>query len=147
MKRQLVIMFCTLLLAGCDDSAKEPEAQGMGLRQYDRNVLARGAQVFQTHCSVCHGYSGEAKAGWQKPGPDGKLLPPPLDDNGRAWRLSSSEMKQFIRQGSPAGRGNMPAWQGKLSDREIDDVVTYTTSLWSDAVYLQWLAEVEQPRN
>ena len=147
MKGQLVITLCTLLLAGCGDGAKEPEVQGKGLRQYDRNVLARGERVFSTNCAVCHGYSGEAKAGWQEPGPDGKLPPPPLDDNGRAWRLTRSQMKQFIRQGSPAGRGNMPAWQGKLSDHEIDDVVTYTTSLWSDAVYLQWLTEVEQPRN
>ena len=56
-------------------------------------------------------------------------------------------MKQFIRQGSPDGRGNMPAWQGKLSDHEIDDVATWTTSLWSDAIYLQWLTEVEQRQN
>ena len=39
MKGPLVIMLCTLLLAGCGDGAKEPEVQGKGLRQYDRTCL------------------------------------------------------------------------------------------------------------
>lgn len=143
----MIATLCAALLAGCGDGAKQPEVQGNGPRQYDRNVLARGERVFLTNCAVCHGNSGEGKTGWQKPAPDGPLLPPPLDDSGRAWCLSSSQMKQFIRQGSPAGRSNMPAWQGKLSDQEIDEVATWITSLWSDATYLEWLSGVEQRKN
>lgn len=147
MNARLLLLMCAALLAGCGDKAKQPEIQGKGLRQYGPNMLARGERVYQANCAVCHGYGGEARPGWQKAGADGKFPPPPLDDNGRAWRLNSSQMKSFIRQGSPAGRGNMPAWEGKLSDAEIDDVVAYTTSLWSDAVYLQWLTGVERQRN
>lgn len=143
----IIATLCAALLAGCDDGAKQPEVQGKGLRQYDRNALARGERVFLTNCAVCHGNGGEGKPGWQQPGPDGKLLPPPLDGNGRAWRLTSSQMKQFVHQGSPDGRANMPAWQGKLSAQEIDDVVTYVTSLWSNAIYLQWVTKVEQAQN
>lgn len=143
----IIATLCAAMLAGCGDGAKQPEIQGKGPRQYDRNVLARGERVYLTNCAVCHGNGGEGKPGWQQPGPDGLLLPPPLDNNGRAWRLSSSQMNQFIRQGSPHGRSKMPAWQGKLSDQEIDEVVTWITSLWSDATYLEWLNQVEQKKN
>lgn len=137
-------LLCASLLAGCSD---EKPQDRHGSRQYDTNVLALGERVFQKNCAACHGYAGEAKPGWQKPGPDGKLLPPPLDDNGWTWRLSASQMKQFILQGSPAGRGNMPAWQGKLSEQELDAVVTWITSLWSDAIYMQWQRDVAQEQN
>jgi len=147
MDKKLIIALCVAFLAGCGEGAKQQEVQGKGLRQYDKNLLASGERVFLTNCAVCHGNGGEGKPGWQQPGPDGKLPPPPLDGSGRAWRLSSSQMKQFVHQGSPGGRANMPAWQGKLSDREIDEVVTWITSLWSDAVYLEWLGKVEQKQN
>jgi mono/diheme cytochrome c family protein len=147
MNKKLIFTLGVALLAGCGDGAKPPEVQGKGLRQYDRNALARGERTFLTNCAVCHGNGGEGKPGWQTPGPDGKLLPPPLDGNGRVWRLSSSQMKQFVHQGSPEGRANMPAWQGKLSDLEIDEVVTWITSLWSDAVYLDWHTNEVQKQN
>jgi mono/diheme cytochrome c family protein len=141
----LAALLSAALLAGC--SNEQPESQRTGARQYDTNMLALGQRVFQNHCAVCHGPVGEAKPGWQKPGPDGKLQPPPLDDNGRTWRLSTSRIKQFIRQGSPGGRGNMPAWQGKLTEQELDAVVTWITSLWSDAIYMQWQSDVAQEQN
>jgi mono/diheme cytochrome c family protein len=147
MNTKLIITLSVALLAGCGDGTKPPEVQGKGLRQYDKNVLARGERVFMTNCAVCHGNGGEGKPNWQQPGPDGKLLPPPLDGNGRVWRLSSNQIKQFVHQGSPDGRANMPAWQGKLSDQAIDDAVTWITSLWSDAIYLEWLTRVEKKQN
>jgi mono/diheme cytochrome c family protein len=144
MNIKFLIILCAALLAGCGNDAKTPEVQGKGPRQYDKNLLARGERVFLANCAVCHGNGGEGKPGWQQPGPDGKLLPPPLDGNGRVWRLSSSQMKQFVHQGSPEGRANMPAWQGKLSEQEIDEVVTWITSLWSDQVYLDWQSKTKQ---
>lgn len=138
------VLVCVLLLTACGD--KPHEEQNKNARHYDEKTLALGDRTFHTHCTVCHGYSGEGKPDWQKPGPDGKLLPPPLDDKGRVWRLSSVQMKQFIRQGSPDGRGNMPAWQGKLSEQEIDALAVWITSLWSDATYLEWRTQVETHR-
>lgn len=144
MKTQLLTLLCAALLAACGANDKPPEVQGKGLRQYDRNLLARGERVFQTHCATCHGFNGEAKPDWRIRGADGKMPPPPLDDSGHAWHHPRAWLKQMVFQGSPTGQGNMPAWGDKLSAQEIDDVVTYVTSLWSDAIYLQWLTKVEQ---
>jgi mono/diheme cytochrome c family protein len=38
----------------------------------------------------------------------------------------------------------MPAWKGKLSEQEMQDVVAYIKSLWSDQVYRLWLKMEEQ---
>ena len=139
------LCLCVVLLAGCGENAKQQGVQDTGLRQYDKTALARGERVFLTNCAGCHGNGGEGRPGWQQPGPDGKLLPPPLDGNGRVWRFTSSQMKQFIHQGSPDGRANMPAWQGKLTEQQISDLVTWITSLWPDQVYLNWKMKTEHP--
>lgn len=143
----IIATLCAALLAGCGDGAKQPEVQGKGLRQYDRNVLARGERTYLANCAQCHGTNGEAKPDWRIRGGDGKFPPPPLDDSGHAWHHPRAWLKQMVSQGSPAGQGNMPAWSGKLSELEIDDVVTYVTSLWSDAIHLQWVTRVEQAQN
>lgn len=144
MKKNTLIMLCALLLAGCGEPA---QTQGKGQRQYDRNVLARGERVYQTNCAKCHGNNGEALPNWRTVGPDGKYPPPPLDDSGHAWHHPRAWLKQMVVQGSPSGQGNMPAWGDKLSAQEIDDIVTWVTSLWSDAIYLQWVTKVEQAQN
>lgn len=144
MNTKVLIFLCASLLAGCGNDTRQPDIQEKGLRQYDIGVLARGKRVYQANCAQCHGSSGEAKPDWRIRGADGKLPPPPLDDSGHAWHHPSAWLKQMVAQGSPAGQGNMPSWQGKLSDQEIDEVVILITSLWSDAIYLQWLTQVEQ---
>lgn len=144
MKKRISIMLCALLLAGCGEP---PQTAGEGQRQYDRNALARGERVYQANCAQCHGSNGEAKPDWRVRGADGKFPPPPLDDSAHAWHHPRAWLKQMVAQGSPAGQGNMPAWAGKLSEQEIDDVVTWVTSLWSDEIYQLWLTKVERTQN
>lgn len=141
MNTRLIVLLSALLLSACGD--KYEGASVKNARQYDEKILAMGERVFHSQCVVCHGYNGEGQPGWQQPGPDGKLKPPPLDNNGRTWRLSSSQIQQFILHGSPDGRGNMPAWNGKLTDQEISAVAVWITSLWSDQVYLDWQTKTE----
>ncbi|MBZ0105635.1 MAG: cytochrome c [Sulfuricella denitrificans] len=135
------VLLSALLLAACGDKTGEPQKKNA--RHYDEKTLSMGDRVFHTHCAECHGYNGEGKPGWEQPGPDGKLLPPPLDNNGRSWRLSGMQIQQFILHGSPDGRGNMPAWKGKLTEQEIAAVSAWITSLWSDQVYLDWQTKAE----
>ncbi|MDP2827891.1 MAG: cytochrome c [Sulfuricellaceae bacterium] len=137
-----VALLFTVTLSACGQPSGD--AQNENPRHYDPLRLAQGERTFHTHCSTCHGWNGEGQAGWQKPGPNGALLPPPLDNNGRTARLNSKQIMAFIRQGSPDGRGAMPAWENKLSMREIDDLTLWITSLWSDRIYLEWQTKIEQ---
>lgn len=143
MNKYLTFMLGLALIAACGDGQRSPGQDAA--RTYDKTVLARGERVYVAHCAQCHGPNGEAKPDWRKPDAEGKYPPPPLDDSGHAWHHRRAWLTAFIRQGSPAGQGNMPAWGGKLTEQEIDDVVTWITSLWSDQIYLEWRTKIEQP--
>lgn len=136
MNIQIIVLTSTLLLSACSD--RPESASEKNARHYDEKMLAMGDRTYNTHCATCHGYKGEGQPGWRQPGPDGKLLPPPLDNHGRSWRLSRSQIQQFILHGSPDGRGNMPAWKDKLTAQEINALTIWITSLWSDQIYLDW---------
>ena len=51
---------------------------------------------------------------------------------------------EAIRDGSPGGEGNIPAWKGKLSEHEMQATVAYIKSLWSDPVYRLWMRMEQQ---
>ena len=53
-------------------------------------------------------------------------------------QIATAVLLDMIRNGSPQGQGKMPAWKGKLSEQEMQDVVAYIKSLWSDPVYRLW---------
>ncbi len=100
---------------------------------------ARGLLIYRRHCLECHGEHGQGQAGdWRVRDAKGNYPPPPLDDSAHAWHHPTAALLEAIRDGSPQGQGNMPAWQGKLSEHEMQDVVAYIKSLWSEEVYRLW---------
>ena len=103
----------------------------------------RGRRVYEQNCQECHGPEGKGQAGdWRVKRENGMYPPPPLDDSAHAWHHPTAVLKQRILEGSPPGVGDMPAWEGKLSEAEIDDVVVYIKSLWSPEVFHHWI-EIE----
>lgn len=105
---------------------------------HDTARLRRGQRVFQQNCAVCHGRLAEGHPDWRKLGMDGKYPPPPLNGTGHDWHHPKAALVQIIKNGSPGGKGNMPAWQGKLSDREIEDVIAWFQSSWPPEVRTVW---------
>ncbi|MBU1690676.1 MAG: cytochrome c [Gammaproteobacteria bacterium] len=105
---------------------------------HDAARLRRGQRVFQQNCAVCHGRLAEGHPDWRKLGMDGKFPPPPLNGTGHDWHHPKAALVQVIKNGSPGGKGNMPAWQGKLSDQEIEGVIAWFQSLWPPEVRTVW---------
>lgn len=100
---------------------------------------AQGRIVYERHCLECHGQHGKGPSGdWRVRDADGHFPPPPLDDSAHAWHHPTAVLLQVIREGSPQDQGKMPGWQDKLSEQEMQDVVAYIKSLWSDEVYRLW---------
>lgn len=103
----------------------------------------RGRIVYEKHCMECHGAEGRGQPGdWRVKRANGMYPPPPLDDSAHAWHHPTVELKKRIKEGSPPGVGDMPAWEGKLTEAEIDDVVVYIKSLWSPEMFRHWI-EIE----
>lgn len=108
-------------------------------RHHDPAQVARGRAVYDKHCAECHGAEGRGQAGdWRIRDAGGNYPPPPLDDSAHAWHHPTAVLLDVIRNGSEPGEGNMPAWKNVLSEAEMQDVVAYIKSLWSDPVYQLW---------
>ena len=104
----------------------------------DPQVLARGEAVFKQNCASCHGDRAQGAPNWERPGADGKYPAPPLDGSAHAWHHPRVALVKVIKQGTQKIGGNMPPWQGKLSDSDIDAVIAYFQSLWPDEIYAAW---------
>lgn len=139
-------IFATLVvglgLAGCDGppAAREADAGKVLVeRKQDPTQVARGKVVYEQYCIACHGAGGRGQTGdWRVRDADGHFPPPPLDDSAHAWHHPTAVLLEVIRDGSPQGQGKMPAWRDRLSGQQMQDVVAYIKSLWSDEVYALW---------
>ncbi len=155
---RVALAAAALLLAACDSSTPPPPATpeaaapttetqpaassqpaGAVERWYDAERLARGAEVFNTNCAVCHGNKGQGSFNWRKPGADGKFPPPPLNGTAHAWHHPIAALASQIRNGAPGGQGAMPPFGASLNDEQLADVIAYVQSFWSDDIYAKWL--------
>jgi hypothetical protein len=72
--------------------------------------------VFVANCAMCHGADASGMMG----------MHPSL--RGAVDRLSRDGVEVTIRRGRRT-QPPMPAWDGRLTDRQIDDVIAYIASL------------------
>ncbi|MEI8384379.1 MAG: cytochrome c [Nitrosomonadaceae bacterium] len=119
-----------------------PSRESIAARKLDPEKIRNGAAIYSKNCASCHGPNGEAISNWREQGADGRYPPPPLDGSAHAWHHSTATLERMIREGSP-GVGGMPAWNGKLSDQEIGDVIVWIKTLWPDEIYDIWHKEIE----
>lgn len=143
-RKFLLLLPVALVLAGCDshapgtgrtiESLTGPAIQ----RHHDPQQVALGGELYRQHCASCHGQSAEGAADWRHRDTSGMFPPPPLNGTGHAWHHPVSWLKQMILEGSPAGQGKMPSWRGKLSEPEVEAIITWFQSLWPDQVYVAW---------
>src|SRR3972149_7056199 len=115
-------------------------------RNQDFSTMMRGAKLYQENCAACHGAQAEGAPNWQRKGADGKLPPPPLNGSGHAWHHPGAWLRDMIKQGTVQRGGNMPSWEGKLSDDDIGAVIVWIQSRWPDEIYQSWLAMDEKAR-
>ncbi|WP_394808773.1 c-type cytochrome [Nitrosomonas sp.] len=150
--RMFLLYGVVALLLGCGDSAPfsalsgQPRIDhktGLVKRNFDQAQIKRGESVYAANCVGCHGPNGEATPDWRKPGADGKYPPPPLDSTAHAWHHSTEVLKKTILKGTPPDIGSMPAWEGKLTEQQVDDLIVWIKSLWSDEIYDIWYKNFE----
>jgi mono/diheme cytochrome c family protein len=88
----------------------------------DAQRLARGAALFRDHCVQCHGAPGVAQSGF---GQSMQPVPGPLVDALQRWR--PREIYWITRHGIKMS--GMPAWQFRLDDEALWDVVAFVNLL------------------
>ena len=132
-----------MLLGACSKEAEQTATPvpGMAPRQFDPESVTRGAQMFEQHCVVCHGPRAQGHPDWQTPSDGSFAAAPPLNGTGNDWKRSRAMLAATIQNGVRRKSDNadiMPAWKGRLSERDIEDVLNWLQSLWPAEVYDAW---------
>ena len=144
MKSKLWLMAATLLLLGaCSKEGDKPAAPvpSMAVRQFDTASITRGARLFEEHCVICHGPQAQGHPDWQTPSDGSFAAAPPLNGTGNDWKRSRAMLVATIQNGVRRKSDNvdvMPAWKGRLSEKDIDDMLNWLQSLWPADVYDAW---------
>ncbi len=104
-------------------------------------AIARGQAVYNASCAACHGANLQGAENWQVQGEDGSYPPPPHDEEGHTFHHPDSMLLDYIKRGGAVVlaemgvdtvKSGMPPFEDVLSDDEIEDVLTYIKSTWSE---------------
>jgi cytochrome c6 len=77
------------------------------------------AEVYKIKCAPCHGATGAADT------PAGKAFKVPAFSSDGVLKESDAALLAVAK----SGKGKMPAWQDKLSDDQLKNLVAYIHSL------------------
>lgn len=97
--------------------------------------VERGRKIYAEACASCHGAELQGQPNWQQALTNGKFPAPPLNGDGRLWRLSDRMSFAIVKLGGaayPWGRKtDMPAFDKLLDDGQIAAALAYVESSWS----------------
>lgn len=152
MRGRWVLLVASALAVACD---REPEKTRVATAEpppvpapagpvpsqpFSVDSITRGAALYREHCLQCHGPEAQGHPDWQTPSDGTFMAAPPLNGTGNVWRRKKRDIVAIIKRGAtrddiPA----MPAYKGRLSDQQIEDIITWFQVLWPPDVYELWL--------
>lgn len=140
--RQWLVVALLFILTACS----KPGADGMS-EQSEKTVVGRwykpgqvqeGHGLYQQHCSVCHKADASGTRDWKTKDANGNYPPPPLNGTAHTWHHPLFILRKTIREGGVPLGGVMPGFANQLNDSEIDAIIAWVQSNWSDEVYKNW---------
>ncbi len=116
MKKQLMRMAVTLLGVGCVLAFLYPARSANLITQKNAVQNVDASVLFDKHCDTCHGKDGQAKTFKAKFNHARNLADP-------KWQSEVSDERLFNSISN--GKGKMPAFGKKLSEAQINALVSY----------------------
>lgn len=89
-----------------------PQPELPPIASSDAEVIAAGGRLFSVACATCHGPQGQ-----------GTRMAPALNVQSVLTQTNDQAIKTIIAQGVPNTR--MPAWGGRLSEAELNSLVSF----------------------
>ena len=127
---KIFIIAIIVLLTGCSSGEKE--------KTPDSNV-ALGESVFNQNCVTCHGSKGRGLAkDWKVKDENGNYPAPPLNGTAHTWHHSPSDLLYTINKGGGEMGGQMPGFEGRLSEEEKLALLDYIYSLWPSEIQTKY---------
>ena len=113
-----MVAVAATVAAACGDTGGDP----------DPDVATRGEQLYEASCAQCHG------------GPVGGQIsdiPPRHNAEGHTWHHPDCLLTDIVLDGLPprreaAGDEIMPAYRDELTAAEVDAILTYVKTWWTD---------------
>jgi mono/diheme cytochrome c family protein len=93
---------------------------GLVATNYRAAANSNAADLFKSKCSMCHGLDGKGYTAIHTP-----------DFTSPKWQASVSDRQITSAIENGVKGSSMPAWRGKLTAGQIQDLVTYIRSLKS----------------
>ena len=146
--RTLLPAIAVLTVAGCG-KAPEPEAgrwtetaapaaAPVKQRWYTQAQAEAGAPLYQEHCAVCHKENAEGTENWRQRDANGNFPPPPLNGTAHTWHHPLDILRMVVRNGGAPVGGVMPGFGQKLDAVQVDAILAWVQSHWSDDIYSMW---------
>ena len=109
----------------------------------DPFAVMEGEAIYKVECASCHGEKREGQPEWRTRRADGRLPAPPHDASGHTWHHPMDQLFAITKFGMvppnvPEGYvSDMPGFGGKLTDRQIQNVLAYIESQWTPEIRAQ----------
>lgn len=103
----------------------------------DNTTLEIGNSIYEIHCASCHGFNGEGQFPDAPMQADntGRIGAPPHNESGHSWHHADELLFEIIHDGGHASSDmfyEMPIFGETLSDDEINAVLAYIKTMWTD---------------
>lgn len=155
MSRLILLILCVALIA-CTYAPRTPAPQqptvasAFTVPTMIDPVLSQGQSLYNRWCAHCHGYNGEGQLASTVENTLnlGMKTVPAHDSTGHTWQHPDNLLVQVIKKGiqNPLNHYQMPAFEGTLTDTEINSLLSYMRQWWTDeqrqhqaAVTQRWL--------
>ncbi|KAB2902256.1 MAG: cytochrome c [Anaerolineae bacterium] len=121
-----------LLLSACNKTESDLRADS-----FPDELVSKGREVYLIHCAACHGPNGEGQnpAAPLRRDETGRYPAPPHNENGHTWHHDDDLLIRIITEGGMGDTKNfyeMPAFGDKLGNEDIQAIITFIKTLWSD---------------
>ncbi len=116
-----------------------PKDGGIAADPKDATQVAKGREVYASQCASCHGDKLQGQANWRQRRANGRLPAPPHDETGHTWHHTDALLFAMTKHGPAAlirsaYQSDMPAYAGKITDKEIWAVLAYIKSRWPENI-------------
>jgi len=102
-------------------------------------MIARGKIIYENNCVSCHQVNLVGAENWKGLDEDGDRKAPPLNGTGHTWHHDDATLHKIIKYGLVGiisdYKGKMIGFGDNLNDKDIDSVLAYIKSYWSDDHY------------
>ena len=104
-------------------------------------MIARGKIIYENNCVSCHQINLVGVENWKGLDEDGHRKAPPLNGTGHTWHHDDATLHNIIKYGLAKFvknyKGKMLGFENKLNDKDVDSVLSYIKSFWTENLYQQ----------